>query len=170
MKKMILAIVALGVMLIAGEEVQARERGGKQVQSAEQIARERSERQASYMHLNPTQYKQLYKLNLREARYMLRYQKKMRGYRADFSRIVGVENMKIYEANRMRRRSELQRPPRKGDGPQCPPCVKPQGCSRQQCPQPPHCQAKPNDKKCASCPGSAPKNGPRRGNAPGHRR
>jgi hypothetical protein len=139
MRKMIIAVVALFAMLAAVENLQARQRGGKHQPSVEQIAQMRSERQAACMHLNQAQMTKLYKLNLREAKYMQRYQRRMCNYKADLMKIVGVENMKMYEANRMRNRGELQRPPRKGNGHQCSPCVKPQRCPQPPCSKGPRC-------------------------------
>ncbi len=151
MKKMIIAVVALVAMLAAVENLQARQRGGKHQPSVEQIAQMRSERQAACMHLNQAQMTKLYKLNLREAKYMQRYQRRMCNYKADLMKIVGVENMKMYEANRMRNRGELQRPPRKGNGPKGAPCVQPQCKPQQHCPQPPCGKPQPPCRKGSRC-------------------
>ena len=82
---------------------------------------------------------------------MQRYQKRMGNYNADLLEIVGLENMKMYEANRMRNRGELQRPPHKGNGPQGAPCVKPQCKPQQQCPQPPCGKPQPPCRKDPRC-------------------
>lgn len=116
MKKCLLAVVAFVVMLAANVDAQPRGSYDKQARSAEEIARARSLKQSEVMHLNQTQRKKLYELNLCEARRMnklaAKQHKASEQYRAKLRRIVGDENMKIYDAMRWRNRAELQRGPK----------------------------------------------------------
>ena len=116
MKKCLLAVVAFVVMLAANVDAQPRGGFDKHARSAEEIARARSQKQSEVMHLNQTQRKKLYELNLCEARRMnklaAKQHKASEQYRAKLRRIVGDENMKIYDAMRWRNRAELQRGPK----------------------------------------------------------
>ena len=138
MKKIMLAVVASLLMFSASVNAQPYKYIGREAPSIERIAQKRSEQQAMFMCLNKTQRDKLYLLNLKAAKRMQKQMQKSRKeadkYNAALLKIVGADNMRKYEANRMRDRRELQRGPKDSKS------------AMGECPMVPNCQ-KPHDKK-----------------------
>lgn len=138
MKKIMLAVVASLLMFSASVNAQPYKYIGREAPSVERIAQKRSEQQAKFMCLNKTQRDKLYLLNLKAAKSMQKQMQKSRKeadkYNAALLKIVGADNMRKYEANRMRDRRELQRGPKDSKS------------AMGKCPMVPNCQ-KPHDKK-----------------------
>lgn len=161
MKKIMLAVVASMLMFAASADAQPRKQVVGKAPSAEQIAQKRSAQQAKVMHLDKTQYERLYKLNLKAAKMMQQQMQKSRKeadkYKSALLKIVGCENMKMYEASRMRDRRELQRGSKDGrpgmkDFPMKP------GCQSAPCKKGPDCvpNCRPEPNKCPKAYGGKP--------------